>query len=267
MSSITEKAATYIKYLKNEVSLSVSIHFTSEIFNRFKEEDLRVLLPYNSHRNAYCTSVKKDKHALCILNQKEIIAKCGGGAPFFSLCHAGVYEYVYPIMMGERAVGFIAVSGFRNGDEVPSYVSKPLLWKISLSPNLISPALAEAVIAPLAVMLEDFLSQNLDTGRDEYNLILQFLSEYHTNITLAELAQHFGRSPSHVSHLFKKKSGLTVRAYCNDLKLSDAKKLLLTTDMSVTEVALEAGFCDASYFISLFRKKYGVSPLKLRRKA
>ena len=266
MKSITEKVVAYIGYLKREVSLSVSVHFKAEIFNRFKEEDLRALLPFNSHTNPYCTSVKRDRHSLCLANQREIITKCDVGTPFFSLCHAGVYEYVYPIMTGGYAAGFIAVSGYRQGEEAPFFVLNPTLWKISLSPNLISPSIQDAVIAPLAVMLEALLSENLDTGRDEYNLILQFLGEYHTNVTLEELARHFNRSPSHISHLFKKKNGLTVRAYCNELKLSDAKRLLLTTDMSVTEVALEAGFCDASYFISLFRKKYGVSPLKLRGK-
>lgn len=265
MSDITEKIISYIKYLGSEANLAVSIHFTEDIFNRFKKEDLALLLPFNSHKNAYCTSVKRYGHALCLLNQKEIIKKCKGGEPFFSLCYAGVYEYVYPIMKDGESAGFIAVSGYRRESDGAS-IQNRLLWKISLSPNVISGSIADAVIAPLSVMLESFLQQNLDTGADEYNLILQFLGEYHTNISLSDLASHFGRSPSHISHLFKKKSGLTVRAYCNELKLSDAKKLLLSTDMSVTEVALESGFSDSSYFISLFRKKYGVSPLKLRQK-
>ena len=53
--------------------------------------------------------------------------------------------------------------------------------------------------------------------------------------------------------------------YCNNLKLSDAKKLLLETDASVTEIALDVGFNDAAYFINLFRKSYGITPLQYRK--
>jgi hypothetical protein len=56
---------------------------------------------------------------------------------------------------------------------------------------------------------------------------------------------------------------MTIRAYCNALKLEDSKTLLLTTDYSITDIALDLGFSDTSYFISLFKKKYGISPLNI----
>ena len=83
--------------------------------------------------------------------------------------------------------------------------------------------------------------------------------------TLTDIARHFGRSKSHVSHLFKSKTGKTVRAYCNELKLFTAQNLLRTTSLSVTEVGLEAGFEDTSYFVRLYREKYGVTPYQYRK--
>lgn len=58
---------------------------------------------------------------------------------------------------------------------------------------------------------------------------------------------------------------MTIRACCNKLKLEDAKKLLLKTDIPITEIALNVGFNDTSYFISLFKNQFGISPLKYRK--
>ena len=42
--------------------------------------------------------------------------------------------------------------------------------------------------------------------------------------------------------------------------------MLTITEKSVTEIAFDAGFGDVSYFINMFKKKYGVTPLKYRKK-
>ena len=65
--------------------------------------------------------------------------------------------------------------------------------------------------------------------------------------------------------MFRQKSGKTLRSYCNDLKLEDARTMLTDTDLSVTDIAMETGFNDVSYFIYMFRKKYGVSPYKYKK--
>ena len=66
--------------------------------------------------------------------------------------------------------------------------------------------------------------------------------------------------------MFRQKNGQTLKSYCNSLKIRDAKALLRETDMSVTEIAYAAGFCDCRYFINTFRKITGTTPLKWRRK-
>ena len=67
--------------------------------------------------------------------------------------------------------------------------------------------------------------------------------------------------------MFKQTSGMSFRTYCNQLKLEDARKLLLQTDLPVTQIALDTGFNDVSYFIRLFRDRYATSPLQYRLQA
>ena len=96
--------------------------------------------------------------------------------------------------------------------------------------------------------------------------MLQYLNEYHTNVSLEDLSKHFGRSKSYISHMFKKSAGVSIREYCNHLKLEDIKRILLTTDKPVAEVTYDVGFHDVSYFVHLFKEKYGESPLQFRKR-
>ena len=72
--------------------------------------------------------------------------------------------------------------------------------------------------------------------------------------------------PSFVFH-FKKITGKTPKDYLLDKKMSCAKKLLLTTSMSILEIALAVGFDSTSHFIKVFKNKYNLTPFALKKNA
>ncbi len=262
MKQLTPSIINYMEYLKKDCMLSLSVHFDSNTLCCFPQEVLEKFAPYNSHTNPYCLAVKRTSHHKCVLSQQEILQKRLGS--FLRVCHAGVYEYIHTFSSGSKS-GFIAVSGYRQETFSSGMMNNNSLWKKSLSSQPLPKEMLAAVIPPLALMLTRLLEICNDTPQSEYNLILQFLNEYHTNITLDDLCRHFGRSKSHISHTFKKSSGMSIRAYCNLLKLADAKKLLSETNRSVTDIALDTGFNDTSYFVHLFSEKYGITPLQYRK--
>ncbi len=257
---------SYLDYIKNNCGLNVSVHFGENTPNCLPSKAISILMPYNFHSNPYCIAVKKNHHNRCICHQKKIIENSFEES-FCKMCHAGVFEYIHPIYNDEKAIGFVAVSGYRKSEPNVNCENTEL-WKSGLSEEEIPKELCDAIIPPLRIMLEQLYScyAKETMPANEYNMIVQFLNEYHNNITLSDLCSHFGRSKSYISHMFKKQCGMTLRTYCNNLKLRDAKKLLESTDISVTSIALDTGFNDVSYFIYLFRKKFGVSPLKYRNK-
>lgn len=262
MSDLIDDIALYLQDLNGEGGLRVSVHFRYDLFNRMQERLAAMLLPYNCHINAYCVTVKNVNRPRCLQNQKEIIGQCQNGKAFCRVCHAGVYEYLHPVFYRSEAVGFIAVSGYRDGAE--GEIVDRALWESALEPVLPLER-CKARIPPLCMMLEAALQDYLKESSNEYRQILQFLKEYHTNVTLSELAKHFNRSKSHISHLFKRENGQTIRAYCNELKLEDARTLLLNTELSVTAIGLSVGFNDTGYFIQLFKKRFGQTPLRYRK--
>lgn len=85
------------------------------------------------------------------------------------------------------------------------------------------------------------------------------------NIPINEIAAKAGVSMYYMMHLFKKTTGTTINKYKNALRLSNAKKMLMSTDKSITDIAVESGFGDSSYFAKMFMKSEGISPSDYRK--
>ena len=97
--------------------------------------------------------------------------------------------------------------------------------------------------------------------------ILFYLQQNYCNhISLKDLASHFHLSEKYVSRFFKEQFHLTVTQYISYLRLSHAKHLLESTNLSVTDIALTCGFTNVSYFIRSFGRTYGLSPLQYRKR-
>lgn len=255
---------SYLHYLNQECKLNVSVHFSGDALYRLPEYALVNLLAYNSHQNPYCMAVKSSRHMLCRQSQNDIRKSCKKGEGFCRTCHAGVSEYIFPICMKSEVIGFAAASGYRKCSD-PANIIDNKLWSEYLSEEDIPITLCETLLPPLCMMIEYLFTTFTTDLKSEFNLLLQFLNEYHNSVTIEDICKYFHRSKSHISHMFKKKSGVSIREYCNKLNLNDAQKLLLTTERTITEIALDVGFHDTSYFIALFKKNFGISPLKYRK--
>ena len=259
MQNLTQKIVEYTEYLKS-LDLQVSMHFLPVIVKKFPYKTWQNLLKYNVHAHPYCIKVKSCGNSeKCIAHQRALISS----QPFVhgcKSCYAGVLDFVYPITQRGQAVGYVAVSGYKGNGEVVD-----ITLFSTLRENIEEDKL-KVIIAPICVMLENLISACEKAEESECNMMLQYLAENHTDITLSSFCDYFARSKSYVSHTFKNRFGVSFSTYCNNLKLADAKNLLLVTDFSITEIAINVGFNDSSYFVQLFKQKYGVSPLQFRKK-
>ena len=93
-------------------------------------------------------------------------------------------------------------------------------------------------------------------------LILEQLSN--PNLALGELAKQLGFSTNYLSLLIKKELGMSFQEYVTQQRIQRAKRLLLSTDMKIYEVALAVGIEDMNYFSYRFKSIVGVSPKSYR---
>ena len=88
---------------------------------------------------------------------------------------------------------------------------------------------------------------------------------YKKPLSLDEVSAQAALSPTYFSKKFKQITGMGFKEYLNCVRLRHAQTALLTTNNTITDIALENGFNDSNYFKDLFKKVYGKSPREYRK--
>lgn len=84
-------------------------------------------------------------------------------------------------------------------------------------------------------------------------------------IVLTQLAKTFFTDKCHISHIFRRKTGLTVTQYVQYRRVMEAQKLLIQTDKPILDVCMDCGFNNAQHFYRVFKAVAGMPPEKFRR--
>lgn len=95
--------------------------------------------------------------------------------------------------------------------------------------------------------------------------ILGYITANYSHVTLGELADFFCYSEAHIGRMISHHTGKTFQDIVNDLKMDNAKKMLETTDWSISRISHETGYFDASHFNKKFRARFGISPGNYRK--
>ncbi|MDR1258164.1 MAG: AraC family transcriptional regulator [Tannerellaceae bacterium] len=111
--------------------------------------------------------------------------------------------------------------------------------------------------------IKDF--SHLDSDRLEK--IMLFLHEnYHSNVTLTQIAGLINTSESSLTRFLKKWTGKTFIDNLNDIRISGAACRLIDTSDSVAEICYKSGYNNLSNFNRAFRKRKGLTPTEYREK-
>ena len=92
-------------------------------------------------------------------------------------------------------------------------------------------------------------------------LILDRLDE---SVEVTELARACALSRSHFSRAFKCSTGYSPQDWIRLQRIARAKQLIRDTDLSLTQISLECGFCDQAHFCHIFTRSEGINPFAWR---
>lgn len=94
---------------------------------------------------------------------------------------------------------------------------------------------------------------------------IEFLEEnYMQPLRVADVAAHVALSPSRLSHVFKENTRRGVNEYLHELRVAKACAALLETELTIGEIAADAGYSDARFFHRMFRRYTGCNPTQYR---
>ena len=120
----------------------------------------------------------------------------------------------------------------------------------------------------ITAILNSLLSIRVDSSTQisaALKRAVNYINEHFSEpVSLEDLAHEASLSPYYFSRSFAKETGMSPHQYLIAVRISSAKYLLSTTDMTVKEVAYKAGFSDESSFCASFRKREGITPTAYR---
>lgn len=267
--SLISDINNYINYL-NTKGLYVTVH----------GKLVGGMLEHNIHSNPYCSFIKTNDEAWnnCIKCQQKVFNAFSNDY-IFGMCWAGVEEYVFYV----DSKTFISVSGYGINKEKANkrinnlnekfYFDKNELekvWEQGLKHNVENTDELKVLIKPLchmisllSLMIGDSIHQ--ETKNKTFDSILAYAERnYMQEITIQHIAAACACSQSTVSHLFKEYTNKSVKKYINDLRINQAKKLLLASDLPISNISFLCGYTNTNYFSSAFKKETGVSPKEYR---
>lgn len=270
----------YVRRLKYDYGLQASFDF-SDIPAEHKE----ILLPHILHDNEYCAYVKRYNLFKCIFARKVVIRK-NLREPFFGKCYAGVEEYVFPVVIEEKTVNFVSVSGYRTKNSQPpnfnrivrsDITDRQTLEKAYYALNIEIPDLGDiiGILQPLVYMVQLYMimleraeikSNAIKEYPAAYSMALDYIAEnYNNNIAISDIAVHCNFSVSRLSHIFKQYGNTSITQYLIKMKMTKAADLLRYTTDNISKIAADLGYNDPNYFTLQFKKYYGVSPKVYRK--
>ena len=107
-------------------------------------------------------------------------------------------------------------------------------------------------------------------NKKEENLLVKKIKTYIRNhitekITLKDIGNATFFSPVYCEVVFKKETSMPIISFVTDSKIEEAKLLLLENSSSISKISENLGFEDMNYFIRVFKKKTGMTPLQYRK--
>lgn len=232
---------------------------------------------------AFCSVIRQNPEAdkKCRLSDQFAFEQCKSSGSLYSYtCHAGLIETVAPIRHGTIIMGYIMFGQVLQQDDRAAYwdTVKQLCAPYQLNEEALKAAyqkkrpmqmkqvlaaaqLLEACAGYLwlqryITLQENSLLKTIDT----------YLSEnIGADLSVSALCRQFDISRSRLYRLINEFYGKSIEQLVRELRINQAKTLLTSSDDSVTEVAAKVGYDDYNYFIKVFRKETGLTPVKYRK--
>jgi len=260
-----------ISALEYGTKLHISVVFLSNFGN------VKTRLPFQQgfHTSPICRAEKAtaEGYAACYrcrnLALKMAVRR---KKSFGGCCVKGIYEYCRPVIHEDEVACVIFVGNIRGDDPAKNARLQEkhggdVLQ--TLEPDF-SPERCQKTADIVESYILHLLSAYAGSEFAAFDPLLENIKSHlaenmRFGFSMQELAEVFNYNEKYIGRYFKSKTGMTVREYCNQMKIDRAKKLLRDTDLSIATVATRIGYNNVTYFNRVFHLETGMSPKEFRR--
>lgn len=143
------------------------------------------------------------------------------------------------------------------------------MYTLCLNNNSISHGVCDILATSLASTIYNLIPHEEESNQNNNSSfirdVLVYISEHYTEkITLKKLSEVFHVSTGHISHSFTKEYGVSPINYAIDLRVCDAKLMLINSDESLVSIAKKVGYDNPTHFTKIFTNRVKCSPTEYR---
>lgn len=257
-----------ITSLERGTNLHISVLFFDHYGNRKMDRPKSQRI----HQCPACDRAKEKDFSTCfrcrntvlklLLRRKRDIA---------GYCVRGVYEYCRPVLRKDAVIAVIFIGNILTDapaqrEKICNHIEESLLRTMESNFSVED-------CRRTADLVESYIQYLLDrygeTPQNSSDALIQNIKNYIDEnllheLSMADLAAIFNYNAKYLGRLFKHKTGITIREYCNLARVEKARDLLIGSSMSIADIATRIGYNNVTYFNWIFKKTTGQSPTEYR---
>ena len=246
------------------------------------DENYNEIFAYPADCLPFCQMMRQNEefYGLCRKSDKMSFETCRKtGELTMYKCHAGLIEAASPIMHNNSIIGYIMfgqVSDSKDKDEFKTALSNlaaeygfsdeitDALKKVKFKSKNQLVAASKILEACTSYIL---LKEIVKPSRIElFNAIDEYISEHlEEDVSVISVCKKFNISRTSLYELFKQYVPGGIALHIKTKRLAKARELLVSTDLSVTDIAHKVGFSDYNYFLMSFKRHFGISTKAVRK--
>ena len=231
---------------------------------------------------AFCRTVKSTEKGrlACLYSDQKLCMECSQTEkPAKHICHAGLVDVAFPIKYKDSILGYIMFGQIsqKNEDEMTPIIRR-LSEELALDGERLTKEYQslirydEDLIDAAANILKQatrylWLSEYIDVGHDaKASQIDEYIRKNLSGHVLVDvLCRDLGIPKKRLYAISQRNFGMPIGEYIASVRLSEAKRLLETTDLPIQQISYAVGIEDYNYFAKFFKLRVGLSPLKYRK--
>ncbi len=217
-----------------------------------------IIPPQNYH---YTKPATKESEEVCRYVVRFRIAKNSDSEA------VNLYDEFCKLIAGENIYKFKNPEIAKTAKSLKAEIAKNTMEAKLMSEVLFKKIMTEFIIS-IIDLRENYTEKNKKESREQRKEAIEAFLEksYNLNdLNVKMLADYINLSVRQTNRLIKDYYGKTFLETVNDLRMSKAKKMLITSNMKTEEIAEKVGYQSLRGFVNAFRRKYGFSPNEFRR--
>ena len=246
------------------------------------DENRNNIFSYPEKHVPFCKAIRDNKklYMNCAVSDKKGLDEVDRTKkPYIYTCHMGLTEAIVPILQDEEIAGYLMmgqiaekektddivrlVESLNESREVKKNLEEKLCENTCMTRDKI-----EYCVNILKILIE-YMNLSYVFKKNNETVFSQIKKYISKNISIPllpkDLCKSLGVSQSTLYKLIKKNTDLSPTEFIRRMKTEKAKSLLLNTSSDVSDIAELVGIPDTNYFIRVFKKETGLSPLRYRK--